>query len=77
MLCPQQHDSILVYSALAARKTGRGNDRVWKAWKAMKPAFHSYPVFGQLSKRRDVSSGLVSGVWNLTPYSLPLDQSLQ
>jgi hypothetical protein len=24
----------------ALRKTGRGNDRVWKAWKAIRPAFH-------------------------------------
>jgi hypothetical protein len=27
-------------SSFAARKAGHGNDRVWKAWKAMKPASH-------------------------------------
>ena len=26
--------------SIAARKAGHGNDRVWKAWKAMKPASH-------------------------------------
>jgi len=26
--------------AIVARKAGHGNDRVWKAWKAMKPASH-------------------------------------
>src|SRR5579871_1031350 len=31
---------ISVYPAFAARKAGRGNDRVWKAWKAVKPASH-------------------------------------
>jgi hypothetical protein len=29
-----------VYPAFAARKASHGNDRVWKAWKAMKPASH-------------------------------------
>src|SRR5271156_3827888 len=27
-------------SSLAGRKADHGNDRVWKAWKAMKPASH-------------------------------------
>jgi hypothetical protein len=27
-------------SSICARKAGHGNDRVWKAWKAMKPAPH-------------------------------------
>jgi hypothetical protein len=31
---------ISVNKAFAARKAGHGNDRVWKAWKAMKPASH-------------------------------------
>src|SRR5271155_893657 len=31
---------ISVHPAFAARKAGHGNDRVWKAWKAMKPASH-------------------------------------
>jgi hypothetical protein len=31
---------ISVYPALAARNAGHGNDRVWKAWNAMKPASH-------------------------------------
>src|ERR1700733_1496960 len=31
---------IPVYPAFAARKAGHGNDRVWEAWKAMKPASH-------------------------------------
>src|SRR5713101_7313478 len=31
---------ISVYPAYAERKAGHGNDRVWKAWKAMKPASH-------------------------------------
>jgi hypothetical protein len=26
----------------AAPNAGHGNDREWKAWKAMKPAFHPY-----------------------------------
>jgi hypothetical protein len=31
---------ISVNTAFAARKAAHGNDRVWKAWKAMKPASH-------------------------------------
>ena len=31
---------LSVYPAFAKRKAGHGNDRVWKAWKAMKPASH-------------------------------------
>jgi hypothetical protein len=31
---------ISAYPAFAARKAGHGNDTVWKAWKAMKPASH-------------------------------------
>ncbi|AXC16411.1 hypothetical protein ACPOL_7221 (plasmid) [Acidisarcina polymorpha] len=27
-------------ASFAARSAGHGNDRVWKAWKAMKPASH-------------------------------------
>src|SRR5579871_561104 len=37
---------ISVYPAFAARKAGRGNDRVWKAWKAVKPASHLPTLFG-------------------------------
>src|SRR5580692_6466749 len=33
-------------------------------------------VFSQLSKRRDVRSGLVSRVWNIAPHSLSLDKPI-
>ena len=34
---------VSVHLAFAARKAGRGNNSVWKAWKAMKPASHPPP----------------------------------
>jgi hypothetical protein len=33
------------FPAFAARKAGRGNDRVWKAWKAMKHGFPPFPHY--------------------------------
>jgi hypothetical protein len=29
---------------LSTPEAGHGNDRVWKAWKAIKPAFHPSPT---------------------------------
>lgn len=37
----------------------------------------AFAVFGELSERRDVSSGPLSSVWDLASNGLPLDQSLQ
>src|SRR5271157_3432279 len=46
---------ISIHTAFAARKAGHGNDRVWKAWKAMKPASHpSRTLWKSLSTRNHV-----------------------
>jgi hypothetical protein len=43
---------ISVYPALAARKAGHGNDRVWKGWNAMKPASHPFHTPSKITSGR-------------------------
>jgi hypothetical protein len=58
---------ISVCPASAARKAGRGNDRVWKAWKAKKPASHGlddwiYVFSCPLNSNHRHGKGLVTDV---------------
>jgi hypothetical protein len=62
-LFPKRAFAVIVNLVKRVSKAGHGNDRVWKAWKAKKPAFHPSHTPWKSLQDYHISTALTAGIF--------------